>query len=279
MARKKQSLMDDLVEIAAHLPWRVGVVLAVISYLGFHYVATLPSLPIVTTDLKGYSQSIGGSLTRQLLITFSLFLQYLIPIAFLIGSGISFFRGRRQHELHRSLASNPTQDALNNMSWRDFEHLAVETFRQQGYRIVERGGNAPDGGVDIELKMGSDKYLVQCKQWKASKVGVAIVRELYGVMTAEGAVGGFVVTSGQFTEEARKFADGRSIKLLAAQSLLQMIQQNNGQPAGPQPRSEASPVCPKCGSAMVRRTAQKGSRAGNSFWGCTRFPACRGIQG
>ena len=58
---------------------------------------------------------------------------------------------------------------------------------------------------DLELHQGSDKYLVQCKQWKVSKVGVATVRELYGVMTAERAVGGFVVASGAFTDDAKAF--------------------------------------------------------------------------
>jgi restriction system protein len=38
------------------------------------------------------------------------------------------------------------------------------------------------------------------------------------------------------------------------------------------------PACPKCGSPMVERTAKSGSNAGKSFWGCSRFPACRGIR-
>lgn len=228
--------------------------------------------------MKSYGQSIGHSLGRQLLITFSSIFQYVVPLAFLIGSVVSFIRGRRQLELHRSVASDPTRDSLEKMTWRDFENLAVETFRQQGYRVVERGGSGPDGGVDIELHMGKDKYLVQCKQWKVAKVGVATVRELYGVMTAERAVGGFVVASGQFTEEARNFAEGRSIKLVSAHSLLKMIQHNTGRTTNPQPAADTNPSCPKCGSPMVQRVAQKGTQAGNRFWGCTRFPACRGIR-
>lgn len=278
MARKKQSPLEDLIDIAAHLPWKAGLVLALIAYLGFHYAASLPMAPIATTDMKAYSQSIGHSVGRQLLITVSSVFQYIVPLAFLIGSAVSFFRSRRQLELHHNVASNPSQDALEKMSWRDFENLAVETFRQQGYRVVERGGSGPDGGVDIELHMGKDKYLVQCKQWKVSKVGVATVRELYGVMTAERAVGGFVVASGQFTEEARSFAEGRSIKLVPAHSLLQMIRHNTGQTISSQPAEDSSPACPKCGSPMAQRIAQKGSHAGNRFWGCTRFPACRGVR-
>lgn len=37
-----------------------------------------------------------------------------------------------------------------------------------------------------------------------------------------------------------------------------------------------SKLCPKCGNTMVRRTAKRGIRPGNSFWGCSTFPACRG---
>jgi hypothetical protein len=39
-------------------------------------------------------------------------------------------------------------------------------------------------------KSGSEEFLVQCKQWRAFKVGVVVVRKLYGVMAAKGAAGG-----------------------------------------------------------------------------------------
>ncbi|MCU7837213.1 MAG: NERD domain-containing protein [gamma proteobacterium symbiont of Taylorina sp.] len=35
--------------------------------------------------------------------------------------------------------------------------------------------------------------------------------------------------------------------------------------------------CPKCGADMVLRKAKKGSNAGQEFWGCSRFPQCRGL--
>jgi restriction system protein len=111
MARKKQSLIEDLIDISAHLPWKAGLVLALIAN-----AASLPIVPIATTDMKAYSQSIGHSVGRQLLITVSSFFQYLVPLAFLIGSAISFFRSRRQLELHHNVARNPTQDALEKMS-------------------------------------------------------------------------------------------------------------------------------------------------------------------
>ena len=41
--------------------------------------------------------------------------------------------------------------------------------------------------------------------------------------------------------------------------------------------TEPGPDCPKCGRAMVRRTARRGANAGSEFWGCSEFPRCRGI--
>lgn len=39
-----------------------------------------------------------------------------------------------------------------------------------------------------------------------------------------------------------------------------------------------TPSCPKCGAPMVLRTATKGDNAGGQFYGCSKFPKCRGIR-
>jgi restriction system protein len=36
------------------------------------------------------------------------------------------------------------------------------------------------------------------------------------------------------------------------------------------------PVCPQCGSLMALRTAKAGPTPGSQFWGCTRYPECKG---
>lgn len=43
-------------------------------------------------------------------------------------------------------------------------------------------------------------------------------------------------------------------------------------------RKSLSPDCPRCGSSMVLREAKKGQNIGKQFWGCSRFPNCRGIS-
>ena len=56
--------------------------------------------------------------------------------------------------------------------------------------MQENTGGGADGGVDLVLSKTGERILVQCKNWKSSKVGVSTVRELFGVVTAEGASGG-----------------------------------------------------------------------------------------
>ena len=43
-------------------------------------------------------------------------------------------------------------------------------------------------------------------------------------------------------------------------------------------RKEGSPLCPKCGKPMLKRTAKKGQNAGSQFWSCSDYPNCRGTR-
>ncbi len=140
--------------------------------------------------------------------------------------------------------------------------------------------------MDLVLRKGNEKFLVQCKQWRAFKVGVDVVRELYGVMAAKGAAGGFVVTSGRFTDEATSFAAGRNVKLVDGpklHGLIKQVQASKGadtEPSfAPPARSATAPACPRCSKPMVKRVAKRGANAGGEFWGCSGYPACRGTSG
>jgi restriction system protein len=39
-----------------------------------------------------------------------------------------------------------------------------------------------------------------------------------------------------------------------------------------------SPTCPLCGKSMRRRIARKGPHEGQSFWGCSGYPECKGSK-
>ena len=137
------------------------------------------------------------------------------------------------------------------MTWRDFELLVGEYFRRRGFSVQELGASGPDGGVDLIVSTGNDRYIVQCKKWRARQVGVATVRELYGVMGATGAAGAFVVTSGSFTKDAARFAEGREIELVAADYLLAEVRKDRSA-AGSASDPATIARTPACRSAARR---------------------------
>ena len=219
--------------------------------------------------------------------------QIVVPLICLVGAGISAFKRSKRDNLVSHVSQGETRDVLNGMSWREFEVLVSEAFRLQGYLVAETGGGGADGGVDLILTRGNETIFVQCKQWKTYQVGVKVVRELFGVMAARKATAGIVVTSGRFTNEALEFAKGHRLKLMDGQELFGLIQRVKGRaPATPPlPESarmdaatqlsvqlETTPACPKCSTQMVRRTARRGANAGNDFWGCPKYPTCRGTR-
>lgn len=288
-------------DLVALLPWWAGVGLALISYWLLHAVATRP-LPAVQS-----AQQIGQMATTAIWQGLAMGGQYLLPMICLFGAVISAVRRRQRRALFDTTSASSSADALKGMSWQQFELLVAEGFRRRGYVVKEVGGGGADGGVDLVLTKASEKTFVQCKQWKAFKVGVSTVRELYGVMAAHGAAGGFVVTSGRFTQEASAFADGRNIQLIDGPALMNLLREarnkDGDRPAAsnlsvPQAvtsphrhaqatgmtkvmelAASAEPPCPRCGKPMVQRVAKRGAAAGKTFWGCSAFSeGCRGTR-
>lgn len=43
-------------------------------------------------------------------------------------------------------------------------------------------------------------------------------------------------------------------------------------------KKKNNPTCPKCQSAMVERMAKNGDYKNKAFWGCIRYPKCRGTR-
>ncbi len=42
--------------------------------------------------------------------------------------------------------------------------------------------------------------------------------------------------------------------------------------------SAKAPVCPKCGKPMLQRMIKKGTKQGQTFWGCIDYPRCDGTR-
>ena len=288
--RRKTSPAGDLIELVALMPWWLGIALAIGCYLLLHHWA---SQPVTTAAQPG---QVGNMLTHTLWRTLASIGQYVVPLISLAGAGVSAWRRKERNQLVTEVGNSQTAAALDGISWQQFEKLVGEGFRLQGYRVAETGGGGADGGVDLVLTRGSEKFVVQCKQWRAFKVGVDVVRELYGVMAARGATGGFVVTSGRFTEDATEFAQGRNIQLMDGAQLHALIRRAQAGAVAPtarvepalepehrsappaQSQAEGAPSCPVCAKIMVQRTAKRGANVGSAFWGCSGYPTCRGTR-
>jgi len=275
MARRTNSPIEDVLDITSKFPWWLGVTLAAISYFALHWYTMQE--PPKAEGLNGlYSAVLPG-----ILRSFAMFGQIILPFVFLFGAVVSAGNRFKRKKLYDDTVNNFSDNALEGMSWQDFELLVGEHYRRQGFVVEETSGGA-DGGIDLIATKNGEKYLVQCKQWKAYKVGVKVVRELLGVMVGGGAIGGFVVTSGEFTRDAVSFSRDNNIVLLDGKALRRMIREQSKLQDLPkrnvtlsQPQGSTKHICPQCGEALVLRTARKGRNQGKRFYGCSSFPKCR----
>lgn len=181
---------------------------------------------------------------------------------------------------------NDAKNILSNMTWEQFEKIIRLHFELNGYKATLTNTGADDG-VDILLQKGSRREMVQCKLWKTSKVGVSVVREIYGVVQAEAYERGYIITSGFFTQDAWTFALSADVKgklsLIDGSRLLKIIQDKDIPPSpeiinvvpGENKISDLNsiPNCPRCHSKMVRRMVN-----GNYFYGCSVYPICKGTR-
>lgn len=213
MAKRKSGLLT-FINLCSKVSWKVTLPLAVLSYFGFHYLSKLPLL--AATDLEHFRDTI----IRSLMVGVSNVLQFMAPIALMVSAILSVFNSKKRSNL---LDEQSSLESIRSMSWQDFELLVGEAFRRQGYQVREIGGGGPDGGVDLLLYKNGQKSVVQCKRWKTYSVGVSLVRELYGVMTAVHAHECIFVSSGHYTDEAKRFAKGKPIQLIDGHVLLKLV--------------------------------------------------------
>lgn len=264
MARRNESILDLL----TLLPWWVSVVLSAVSYVVLRFL-----VPAIDIRQKGpadvtymFLKGLAGAAPR---------LAPVAAIVLLTPAFVSALNSRRKRKL---LDGQKSADTVRNLGWKEFEELAGEFYRRLGYSVTENDGYGPDGGVDLTLRKEGELVVVQCKQWRSVKVGVNKVRELYGVQVARKADRSVLMTSGSFTREAEDFAASKPMELVDGGRLLEIVKSVQ-KPDKTTPVAMPSPVtCPKCGSKMILKTTRKGPNAGGQFWGCSKFPDCRGTR-
>ena len=293
--RKRKSGIQDLIES----PWQVSVALAAFSFAAMRWL--IPSTMNHSAILKGLS-----------LVSFGL--APFAALFFLLLAALAFFRSRRANPStfriseafskpigstlvnrpptpleetwanittsSRNNAKPPTEWSINllkQLEWKRFEELSAAYFQALGLRS-ETLRCGPDGGIDAKLFRGDSsapESILQCKAWNSRNVRVKPVRELYGVMAHHKVAKGIFLTTSGYTQEARIFAQEKSLFLIDGAQFLEMISKLS-------PDSQQrllllavagdykTPTCPSCGVKMVERKGAKGA-----FWGCINFPRCK----
>lgn len=264
MARRRrkntpaEGFMDTIVEMASVIPWWLTLPVALVLFVFVPY-----GVP-AEIQLQQPTDAIGLVLG----IFFKAFFKYLLPIALVIGAVVNIFTKIKSATLFSGIKKKGAHEIVQSLTWQDFEFLLTEWFKKQGYSAELTGGGGADGGVDIKLFKDGELYLVQCKHYKAWKVSVNVVRELFGVMASENAVGGFVVTSGKFTNDAYAFAKDKNIELIDGKKLEAVL--DGVEVSNQEETPNNSDTCPRCGGNLVERSGKYGK-----FVGCSNYPKCR----
>lgn len=117
----------------------------------------------------------------------------------------------------RNALADELLDKIKSCSPSFFEWLVVELLVKMGYggSIQEAGkviGKVGDGGIDgviKEDKLGLDLIYIQAKRWE-NNVGRPQVQAFAGALQGVGAKKGILVTTSDFTEEAKQYVVSNS---------------------------------------------------------------------
>ena len=142
---------------------------------------------------------------------------WIIPIiaALLLGAAATFYlrKVRLPHEETQAGIA-----ALAGMRWRDYIHLVLAALNRRGYeRVFDAEANSDEG--DYLLDRDGQPWLLSSKHGTAYVLGSTAIAEFANAIRMRGAVGGLLVTSGQFAPEAKSLAAAQRIELLDGPAL------------------------------------------------------------
>jgi len=118
---------------------------------------------------------------------------------------------------------------LGQMSGVEFEGLVAALLSRMEFR-AETTRATGDGGIDVVAVLDrpilGGKYLFQCKRYAPNNlVGASTVRDFYGAVTADKAVKGVLITTSDFTAQAREFAERVGLELINMGRLQSLLTQ------------------------------------------------------
>jgi restriction system protein len=169
-------------------PWWISILIAVVLMLSAG--ALLPR------NLAAYSVSAG--------------------LPFLLVGIIAAFK---QWRMPSKAQVAQTLEAVRAMSWRDFSNAVEQAFLQDGYEVERQAGS----GADFAVRKTGHTVLVNCKRWKAASHGIEPLRELHAAVMASDADAGIYISTGELTDNARRFAEENNISIMQGIDLAKLL--------------------------------------------------------
>ena len=208
---------------------------------------------------------------------------FVITGGFAVIISLAFFKKPKKR---KSKISTPNKsdsngwsiELLKSLEWKRYEEICKEVLaiKENGRFNVSTTKMGADGGIDLKItdKKNNVVALGQCKAYN-SPVGVAFIRELYGVMASEKVTEGYFFTTSKFSNDAIEFANKNKITLINGNEQIKTIQSfkpeqqkhlftlaTNG--------DYTTPTCVNCDIKMTKKSSENGE-----FWGCLNYPRCK----
>ena len=140
------------------------------------------------------------------------------------------------------------QKAFNKISRKHFDYLLCNKNDLSVLCAIELN----DSSHNSKKRKDRDKFLEgACRSANLPLVKISAKRT-YNIQDIQQSIAAYLPGS------SPKDTDKEPIDLCAEQGLQEIVK-----------------ICPKCSSAMIKKTAKKGKNIGNEFWACSAYPKCR----
>jgi len=113
--------------------------------------------------------------------------------------------------------------SVRELSWDGYRSLVADIFRRHGHVVFE--GEGPDSDViDMEVSRdGRGRLIVNCQLRGMSQISTEPLAEMAIVADRNGADGVLLITDGDFSAEARSFAESHSLILVDGEALFELV--------------------------------------------------------
>ncbi|WP_232532948.1 MULTISPECIES: restriction endonuclease [Ramlibacter] len=124
----------------------------------------------------------------------------------------------RQWRQPSAAQSRARLEAAASMSWPEFEAALREGYARQGWQV-----QAARGAADLAIEKGGQRMLVSARRWKAARQGADVLEALDKAVREQEAQHGILVTLGELSPQAQRFATANGIDVLRQERLAALL--------------------------------------------------------